>query len=165
MKIIVDAFGGDNAPLEIIKGCVDAKKEYGVDIILTGDESIIKKVAAENNIDLTGIGIAHAPDVFSQNEDGTKIREKRFAGTSMAKGLRMVAAGEGDAFVSAGNSGALGAGGEANQRHGDGLREGGIAQIVDHHCAYQKGNDQLIHSKQNTKFGVPRGIFSALHDS
>ena len=38
MKIIVDAFGGDNAPLEIIKGAVDAKNEYGVDILLVGAE-------------------------------------------------------------------------------------------------------------------------------
>ena len=42
MKIIVDAFGGDNAPLEIIKGCIEAKKEFGVDIMLTGDRDKIE---------------------------------------------------------------------------------------------------------------------------
>ena len=52
MKIIVDAFGGDNAPLEIIKGAVDAKNEYGVDIILVGAEDTIRKVAADNQIKL-----------------------------------------------------------------------------------------------------------------
>ncbi len=41
-KIIVDAFGGDNAPLEVIKGCEKAVKELGVQIILTGSESVIK---------------------------------------------------------------------------------------------------------------------------
>ena len=45
MKIIVDAFGGDNAPLEIIKGCIEAKKEFGVDIMLTGDRDKIEKCA------------------------------------------------------------------------------------------------------------------------
>ena len=42
MKIIVDAFGGDNAPLEIIKGCADAVKEFNIEIILTGNEHTIK---------------------------------------------------------------------------------------------------------------------------
>ena len=130
MKIIVDAFGGDNAPLEIIKGAVDAKNEFGVDIILTGDESTIQKVAAENNIDITGIEIAHAPDIFSQNEDGTKIREKKYANTSMAKGLRMVAAGEGDAFVSAGNSGALGAGAAVLVKRIKGIKRVAFAPVM-----------------------------------
>ena len=136
MTIIVDAFGGDNAPLEIIKGAVDAKNEYGVDIILTGDETIIKKVASENNIDITGIEIAHAPDVFSQNEDGTKIREKRFAETSMAKGLRMVAQGEGDAFVSAGNSGALGAGAALLVKRIKGIKRVAFAPVMPNSNGY-----------------------------
>lgn len=43
MKIIVDGFGGDNAPLAVLEGCAAAVKEYGVELIVTGDESIIKK--------------------------------------------------------------------------------------------------------------------------
>ena len=110
MKIIVDAFGGDNAPLAPIQGAVDAHNEYGVDIILTGDEEKIRSVAAENAIDLSGITIAHAPDVFTNDDQPSTIRSKAKAGTSMAVGLTMLKNGEGDAFVSAGNSGALGAG-------------------------------------------------------
>ncbi|MBQ1473914.1 MAG: phosphate--acyl-ACP acyltransferase, partial [Ruminococcus sp.] len=68
MKIIVDAFGGDNAPLEIIKGAVEAKREYGVDILLVGAEDTIRKAAAENEISLDGIAIYHAPDVFTNND-------------------------------------------------------------------------------------------------
>ena len=48
MKIIVDAFGGDNAPLEILKGSAMAAAEYGIDIVLTGDEAVIRKTAAGN---------------------------------------------------------------------------------------------------------------------
>ena len=48
MKIIVDAFGGDNAPLEIVKGSAMAVAEYGVDIVLTGDETVIRKIAGDN---------------------------------------------------------------------------------------------------------------------
>ena len=45
MKIIVDGFGGDNAPLAVLQGCELAVKEYGVDLIVTGDEEILKKTA------------------------------------------------------------------------------------------------------------------------
>lgn len=61
MKIIVDAFGGDHAPVEIIKGCRQAIDELGVEIILTGDEEKIKAAAQENQVDLKGMEIVHAP--------------------------------------------------------------------------------------------------------
>mgnify|MGYP003295246710 CR=1 FL=1 len=60
MIIALDAFGGDNAPLEILKGAEAAVKEYGVSIALTGDEATIKKCAEENNIDLSGMEIVQS---------------------------------------------------------------------------------------------------------
>ena len=67
MKIIVDAFGGDNAPLEIIKGCADSVAEFGINIILTGKEETIRNTAKENNISLDGIEIADCEE-FSLSE-------------------------------------------------------------------------------------------------
>ena len=52
MKIIVDAFGGDNAPLEILKACAEAVTDFDIDILLTGDQDEIRRVAKENNISL-----------------------------------------------------------------------------------------------------------------
>ena len=52
MKIIVDAFGGDNAPLEIIKGCALAVDEYGFNIVLVGPKDKIEDVANKNKISL-----------------------------------------------------------------------------------------------------------------
>ena len=52
MNIIVDAFGGDNAPLEVIKGCRMAQENLGIDITLTGNKNIIAKTAADNGIDI-----------------------------------------------------------------------------------------------------------------
>ena len=52
MNIIVDAFGGDNAPLEIIKGCVEAVAEYNINVTLTGDETKIKNVFSENSLSM-----------------------------------------------------------------------------------------------------------------
>ena len=106
MRIIVDAFGGDNAPLEIIKGAALAVQEYGHTILLVGREAEIRKVAAESDISLEGMEIADAPDVISMDDEPKSIL-KEHKDCSMAEGLRRLAAGEGDAMVSAGSTGAL----------------------------------------------------------
>ena len=59
MNIIVDAFGGDNAPLEIIKGCVEAVAEYNINVTLTGDETKIKNIFSENSLSMNNIDICH----------------------------------------------------------------------------------------------------------
>ena len=105
-KIIVDAFGGDNAPLEVIKGCERAVRELGVSIILTGSEEKIKKCAAENGLSLSGIEIVHTDDVFDIHEEPKEIM-KSGKNSSMALGLTLLSEGKGDAFVSAGSTGAL----------------------------------------------------------
>ena len=106
MRVIVDAFGGDNAPLEIIKGAAEAAAEYKVEISLVGREAEIRRVAGENGISLEGIAIVDAPDVIGM-EDEPKSILREHKNCSMAEGLRRLAAGEGDAFVSAGSTGAL----------------------------------------------------------
>ena len=106
LKIIVDAFGGDNAPLEVIKGCERAVRELGVSIILTGSEPKIKKCAGENGLSLSGIEIVHTDDVFDIHEEPKEII-KSGKNSSMAMGLSLLAEGRGDAFVSAGSTGAL----------------------------------------------------------
>ena len=106
MRIIVDAFGGDNAPVEIIKGAALAVSEYGVDILLAGSEEKIRKVAAEHNISLERMEIADAPGVIEMHDEPRSIL-KEHKDCSMAEGLRRLAAGEGDAFVSSGSTGAL----------------------------------------------------------
>lgn len=105
-KIIVDAFGGDNAPLEVIKGCEMAVAQLGAEIILTGSESEIKKCAAENGISLSGMEIVHTDDVFDIHDEPKEII-KSGKNTSMALGMKLLADGKGDAFVSAGSTGAL----------------------------------------------------------
>ncbi len=106
MKIIVDAFGGDNAPLEIIKGCADAVKSLDIDILLTGREPEIRSTAEKNEISLERMEIVDVPGVVTMEDSpGEIMRSKK--DSSMAEGLRLLAEGKGDAFLSAGNSGAL----------------------------------------------------------
>ena len=110
MRIIIDAMSGDNAPLEIIKGVGMAASEYKDEqFILVGNEEIIKKIASEENIDISKMEIVHTEGVISMHDDPLSIaQEKRES--SMGVALKLLADGSGDVLVSAGNTGALFAG-------------------------------------------------------
>ncbi|MBR1731056.1 MAG: phosphate acyltransferase PlsX [Ruminococcus sp.] len=131
MKIIVDAMGGDNAPLEIVKGSAEAAKEYNVDIILVGDESKIKKAASENDIDISGMEIVHANEVIATDEDADSVLKKK-PDSSLAVGLKLLADGKGDAIVSAGNSGAICVGGTLIVKRIKGIKRPAFAPILPH---------------------------------
>ena len=94
-RVIVDAFGGDNAPLEVIKGCERAVRELGVAVTLTGNSDKIKKCAADNGISLSGIDIEHTDDVFDIHEEPKEIIRSG-KNSSMAVGLQLLADGKGD---------------------------------------------------------------------
>lgn len=129
MKIIVDAFGGDHAPLEVLKGCAMAVKEYGVGIILTGDRSKIEACAKENRIPLEHIEISHTDKVIPVETEPTEIM-KTYSDSSMACGLRLLSEGKGDAFVSAGSTGALVVGASLIVKRIRGIRRAAIATIM-----------------------------------
>ncbi len=107
MKIVVDAFGGDNAPVEILKGCVQAAEETkDIEIIVTGPEDKIKTAADENQIDISKLSVRSCEEILTMEDHATDVVKKK-KNSSMAVGLKMLADGEADAFLSAGNSGAL----------------------------------------------------------
>lgn len=108
MKVIVDAMGGDNAPVCNVRGALDAIKEYGVEIILVGrGEDILSTLAKEGVGDLpAGLEIAHANQVVEMSDNpATAFKEKK--DSSLTVGLNLLKNGGGDAFVSAGSTGAL----------------------------------------------------------
>ncbi len=106
MKIIIDGFGGDFAPKAPLQAAEKAVRELGVSMAVTGDREKLTACAKENNISLEGIELLDASLVMPIEEEPTAIL-KAYADSSMAVGLKAVAAGEGDAFVSAGSTGAL----------------------------------------------------------
>lgn len=110
MRIAVDAFGGDNAPDKVIKGAAEAVKEYGVEVILTGDEKKINERIAALGVDKTGIIIENADGVIQIEDDPMDIRKAK-ADCSMGKAFRLVNEGKADAFVSAGSTAAIVVGG------------------------------------------------------
>ena len=129
MKIAVDAFGGDNAPLSVIRGAHDAAREYGVNIILTGDKDIIEKCAADNKIDLAGIEICHTDSVFDMHDKPTDILKSK-RGTSLGLAMDLVANGEADAFVSAGSTGAIMAGATFIVKRIKGIERPAIGTVI-----------------------------------
>ena len=108
MKIIMDAMGGDNAPQAPVLGAVEAAKTYGTRITLVGRGEEILAVFKQAGIeDLPdGIEICNADDVVDMHDDPASIVHKR-KNSSMVIGLKMLAEGQGDAFISAGSTGAL----------------------------------------------------------
>ena len=108
MKIILDAMGGDNAPEAPVLGAIEAAKAFGSQITLVGKGEAILEVLKKHNIDNLpeGMEIAHADDVVDMHDDPATVVRKR-KNSSMMVGLKMLADGQGDAFVSAGSTGAL----------------------------------------------------------
>ncbi len=110
MVILVDAMGGDNAPLQIVNGCLDAIEEAeGFEILIIGDKNRITEIVKKRRLDSSRIKIEHAPETINGDDIPTKsIRNKK--DSSMVVGLNLLKDKKGDAFISAGNSGALMAG-------------------------------------------------------
>ncbi len=107
MRVVVDAHGGDNAPLEIIKGCCLAVKEIeDLSILLVGRKNELQEIIAANGIPENCFEIVDAPDVITMEDEPTSVlKEKQYS--SMAVAFKMLKEDKADAFVSAGNSGAV----------------------------------------------------------
>lgn len=129
MKIIVDAFGGDNAPLEIIKGSMLAVDEFGVDIVLCGDEEKINKCVKENNIELKNTEIVDAKDVIEMTDDAKSVLKEK-ANSSLGVAFRLLNEGKGDALVSAGNTGAITIGATLITKRIKGVKRPCIASVM-----------------------------------
>ena len=129
MNIIVDAFGGDNAPLEVIKGCRMAQENLGIDITLTGNKNIIAKTAADNGIDISGMIIEHSDSVIDIHEEPSEILKSR-NDCSMAVGLKLLSEDKGDAFVCAGSTGALVVGSTFIAKRIKGIKRAVLAPIL-----------------------------------
>ena len=106
MNILLDAFGGDNAPLEVVKGAVAAHAAYGHTVTLCGREEELRALIAREGLSDEGLEFIDAPDVISMEDEPRSIL-KAHKDCSMAVGLRALSEGRGDAFVSAGSTGAL----------------------------------------------------------
>ena len=131
MKIIVDAMGGDNAPQSNVRGAVAAVKEYGVEVVLVGrGEDILRCLRDDGIGELPpGIEIAHADQVVEMCDNpATAFREKK--DSSLTVGLNLLKKGGGNAFVSAGSTGALLSAATLMVKRIRGIRRAALAPVV-----------------------------------
>ncbi len=128
MKIIIDAMGGDNAPFEIVKGACLASEKYKSKLVLVGDKPKIESCMKQLDADSRIIDIVHTDVQITMEDDPlTVVRAKK--DSSMTIGLNLLKD-DGDAFVSAGNTGALHVGSSLIIRTIKGVQRSGIATIM-----------------------------------
>ena len=131
MKIILDAMGGDHAPEAPVLGAVQAAKDFGAQITLVGRGEEILEVMRTNGIENLpeGIEISHADDVVDMHDDpGTVIHKRK--NSSMVLGLKMLAEGQGTAFISAGSTGALLSGATLIVKRVKGIRRAAMGPVM-----------------------------------
>ena len=106
MKIIVDGMGGDNAPVEIVKGVADAVNDFNIDVILVGKEDVLRQELSKYKYPEGKIEILNANDVIS-NDDDPALAIRRNKDSSLVVGLKALTEGKGEGFISAGSTGGL----------------------------------------------------------
>lgn len=162
MRIIVDAFGGDNAPLEIIKGVQMAREEYKVEISLSGNREEIERCAKENNLSLDGLEILDADGMIPVEADPTTLL-KEYENCSMAVGLRALKEGKGDAFVSAGSTGALVVGASLVVKRIKGVRRTAISTVIPNNNGCFMLMDSGANAECNSDMLVQFGMMGSVY--
>lgn len=129
IKVAMDAFGGDNAPDEVIKGAAKAVKAYGVEIVLCGEEKAVRERMKALGVSDEGISVRDAEGVIRIEDTPTDIRKSKL-NSSMGVAFQMVKNGEADAFISGGSTAALVVGGTAIIGRIKGIKRPSLAPII-----------------------------------
>jgi glycerol-3-phosphate acyltransferase PlsX len=127
LKIVLDAMGGDHAPGVVIDGAVQAVQEMDVEVILVGCEGDIARELARHETKGLKLSVVHASEVVEMDEHVDAIKRKR--DSSIRVGMRLVHDGQADAFVSAGNSGAVMASAIFDLRRISGIKRPALAVV------------------------------------
>ena len=163
MKIAIDAMGGDFAPQEIVRGAIDACREFGAEIILVGIEKEIKKELVGQSLSNLKIDIQPASEVIAMDEHPANA-VKRKTDSSLVVANRLVQKGEAAAVISAGNTGAAMTAGLLNLGRVSGIKRPAIALPM----PTRKGVCILLDAGANTdcdpdnlfQFGIMGSIYA-----
>jgi len=129
MKIAVDAMGGDYAPDVVVRGAIDAVREYKTEVILVGDETRIAPLLKKVRRGCDGISVQHSSEVIGMSESAaSSVRRKR--DSSIVVGVNLVKQGKADAFFSAGNTGAVVCAGTLGLGMLPGIERPGIGMVM-----------------------------------
>ncbi|MBQ3052608.1 MAG: phosphate acyltransferase PlsX [Clostridia bacterium] len=158
MRVVIDAYGGDNAPLEIVKGAALASQELGVDITLTGNKSEIQQIIDDNKLKFkASLDIIHTDDVISMHDDPTTLL-KAHKESSMALAFKELAEDRADAFVSAGSTGAVVVGGTLIIKRIKGIKRPALAGLIPspkgHYMLMDMGANAECRPEMLQQFGI-----------
>jgi glycerol-3-phosphate acyltransferase PlsX len=129
MKIILDGMGGDHAPVATVEGAVLASREFGADIIIVGLKDVLEKELSKHGSHFPKIEFQHAPEIIDmQDAPAASVRKKK--GSSINVAAKLVKEGKGEAFVSAGNTGAVVCASTLYLKPLKGVERPGIAIVV-----------------------------------
>lgn len=129
MRIVIDGFGGDNAPDEVLKGAALAVKELGIEVAVTGELETLKERMAALEIEEKGIELVEAHGVIT-TEDNPRSILKANAGTSMGVAFNMLARGEADAAISAGSTASIVVGGTLIEKRIRGVKRTALMPLM-----------------------------------
>lgn len=129
MKIVIDGFGGDNAPDEVLKGAALAVDGLGIEVAVTGDITVLEERMNALKIDRKGIELVPAEGVIT-TEDNPRSILKEKAGTSMGVAFNMLARGEADAAISAGSTAAIVIGGTMIEKRIKGVKRTALVPLM-----------------------------------
>lgn len=163
MRVVIDAFGGDNAPLEIVKGASLASNEYGCEITLTGNKKEIERIISENGLSFTGeLIIVDTDDVISMHDDPTSLL-KSHSDSSMALAFKELSEDRADAFVSAGSTGALVVGGTLIVKRIKGIKRPALAGMIPsskgHYMLMDMGANAECRPEMLEQFGIMASVY------
>lgn len=165
MKIIIDAMGGDYAPEAPVLGAIEAAQTYGSQITLVGRGEEILNVMKKHGIATLpdNMEIANAEDVVDMHDDPANVIRKK-PNSSMVVGLKMLADGQGDAFISAGSTGALLTGATLIVKRVKGIRRAAMGPAMPN----KKGGKTVIldcgaNAECTPEFLLQFGLVGALH--
>lgn len=163
MRIVVDAYGGDNAPLEIVKGAALASNEFSVDITLTGNREEIERIISENKLAFSGeLKIVDTKDIISMHDDPTTLL-KAHSESSMALAFKELTEGRADAFVSAGSTGAVVVGGTLLVKRIKGIKRPALAGLIPspngHYMLMDMGANAECRPEMLCQFGVMASVY------
>ena len=158
MRIVIDAYGGDNAPLEIVKGASAASLEYGCEITLTGSEKEINKIINDNSLKFSGdMKIIDTDDVITMHDEPTSLL-KAHKNSSMSLAFYELSEGRADAFVSAGSTGAVVVGGTFIVKRIKGIKRPALAGLIPapegHYMLMDMGANAECRPEMLQQFGI-----------
>ncbi len=158
MRVVIDAFGGDNAPLEIVKGASLASNELGVDITLVGNKAKIEQIINDENLTFKGeLIIIDTDDVIDMHDDPTTLLKAK-SNSSMALAFKELAEDRADAFVSAGSTGAVVVGGTLIVKRIKGIKRPALAGMIPspngHYMLMDMGANAECRPEMLCQFGI-----------